>query len=150
MKDIIWKPAAVTPHVIPKGKPYARITPNSITLNTVAANLIQNIEEYPWAEARVGVIDSEPVMLGFQFMKEQTPDAFPVKRHSKKHKGVTFFSRALARQYFGLSGSNAAVMQQGVEKIDDRTLAVTLPSVHSLKIRRMENTTVSVRSKVRK
>lgn len=132
MSQINWKPAEVTPHSIPKGKAYARITPNSLTFNAVAANMIANIEDYPWAVVQVGYVDDVPTLLGFHFVKEETPDAFPVRKQSKKHKGITFFSKELIKRYFGVSGFGLVVLQQDVEKIDDTTLAVKLNPVEEL------------------
>lgn len=133
MSDIKWEPVDITPNSIPTKKAYARVTSSSITFNGVAASMIDNIEQYPWATVQVGTVDGKPAMLGFRFIKEQVPEAFAVKKQSKNHKGVTFFSRELVKRYFKAYGIGAIYLQQNVEKIDDNVLAVQLPSEENIK-----------------
>lgn len=126
MDNIKWEPVDVSPRSAPRGKPYARVTTNSISFNAAACDMIDNIEQYSWAVVRVGTSDNEPSMLGFQFIKNEVPGAFPVKKQSQNHKGVTFFSRELVKRYFGIYGVGVVLLRQEAEKIDDTTLAVHL------------------------
>lgn len=128
-----WEKIDVEPHNNATGKPMARITPSSITLNAAAASLVENIEQYPWAVVRVGKVNGKPAMLGFQFVAEQQEGAFAVKKQSKNHKGVTFFSRDLVKKYFGLFGIGIGIMLQPVEQLNNVTLTVKLPSEESIK-----------------
>ena len=126
MNNMKWEPAKITPRNISRGKPYARISKNSVTFNAVAAKLIEDIDQYLWAKVYVGTIDDETTMLAFKFLKEEVPDALPMKKQSKNHKGVTFFSRDLVKNYFKLSGIGVIYFQLDVEKLDDTTLGVHL------------------------
>lgn len=126
MDNINWEPAKITPRSIPRKKPYARITKNSVTFNAVASELISNINQYLWAKVYVGKVEGEATILAFNFLREEAPDALPVKKQSKNHKGVTFFSRDIARNYFNLSGIGAIYLQLDVEKLDDSTLGIHL------------------------
>ena len=128
MAEVKWEPVDVTPRSVPRGKPYVRVTTSSVTFNAVATALIDDIDKYEWAVVRVGLVDDEPAMLAFQFVQEQTPEAFPVKRQSKQHKGITFFSRELVKRYFRFSGIGIVYMMLDVEKQDDTTLVVKLPT----------------------
>lgn len=133
MNNVKWEPVNVSPNRALKGKAYARITPSSIAFNGIAASMIDNIEKYPWATVQVGTVEGKPAMLGFRFIEEPVPDAFAVKRQSKSHKGVTFFSRELVRQYFKINGLGSIAIQQSVEKLGDTLLAVKLPTEESVK-----------------
>lgn len=148
MDNMKWETVELKPHNVPKGKAYARITLNSITFNAVAASFIENIEAYPWAIARVGTLNDEPHMLGFQFVKEQVPEALPVKKQSKKHKGVTFFSRELIKRYFGFFGLGVVITQ--VEKIDNTTLAVKLLTEEELGVDELKEKIASLEEELRK
>lgn len=126
MKEVKWEPAKITPRNIPGKKPYARVTKNSVTFNAFAARLIEDIEQYQWAEIFVGKVDGEPAILAFKFLPQKTPGALPVKKQSKNHKGVTFFSRDIAKNYFNLVGVGVLFLQLDVEKLDDTTLGIRL------------------------
>lgn len=132
MKEIKWEPAKITPRSIPSKKAYARITKNSVTFNAVAASLIENVDKYLWAEIYVGKIEDEPAILAFNFSEEEKPNALPVKKQSKNHKGITFFSRDIAKNYFNLSGIGAIFLQLDVEKLDDSALGIRLITDKSL------------------
>lgn len=132
MSELKWEPANITPRNIPGKKPYARITKNSVTFNAVAARLLASIDKYLWAEIHVGKLNDEPVMLAFKFLQEETPGALPVKKQSKNHKGVIFFSRDIAKNYFNLAGIGALFLQLDVEKLDDNTLGIRLLTEKSL------------------
>ena len=133
MDKIVWEPVDVTPQSIPKENAYARISANSITFNAVAANLIENIEEYPWVVVHLGKIDNEPSLLAFHFTNEQTANAFPVKKQSSKHKGVTIFSRDLVRRYIGIYGFAIVKLTLEAIKLDDTTLAIKLLTEENLR-----------------
>lgn len=154
MDKIVWEPVGVTPKAIPKGKAYARISANSITFNAVAAGLIDDIEQYPWAVIRIGKVDNAPSLLAFHFVSEQTADAFPVKKQSSKHKGVTFFSRELVRRYImNVPGFTIGILKLEVVKLDATTLAIKLLTEEGLRkelgIEEMENNLEELDSKLK-
>lgn len=126
MNNIKWEPANIKPRSIPSKKAYARVSKNSVTFNAIAAKLIEDIDQYLWAKIYVGSINGESTILAFKFLKEEMPDTLPVKKQSKNHKGVTFFSRDLVKNYFNLSGIGILYLQLDVEKLDDDTLGVRL------------------------
>lgn len=132
MSEMKWEPAKITRRSLPKKKAYARITKNSVTFNGVAAGLIEDIEKYPWAEILVGKVDDEPTMLAFKFTEEETPKSLPVKKQSKNHKGVTFFSREMVKTYFNLGGVGALFMRLDVEQVNDVTLGIRLLTEENL------------------
>ncbi len=128
-----WEKIDVEPHNNATGTPMARVTSSSITFNAAAVALIENIEQYPWAVVRVGMVNGKPAMLGFQFVAEQQEGAFAVKKQSKNHKGVTFFSRDLVKKYFRLTGIGIGILLQEVEQLDAVTLTVKLPTEENMK-----------------
>lgn len=133
MNQIKWEPAQITPHSAPRKKPYARVSKSSVTFNGAAASLVDNIAQYKWAKVQVGTVNGEPSMVGFQFVREEAKGALPVRKQSKNHKGVTFFSRELIQKYFGVSGVGLLYMQLDVVKVNETTLGVKLLTQEALK-----------------
>ncbi len=103
-----WEVVKVDDSKVVRGIPRATVGYGRISLNVAACNLIENFENYKFAELLVDK-SKRPTEYGVRFLKENTQDSISIKRKEVKGKivgGVDIASVEHLGKLFGEEGKS--------------------------------------------
>ncbi len=116
-----WTTVKITPDKGGRHTPFASVGFGKISLNAAACELIENEEQYSYAELLVGKKNNKKC-VGVRLLKTKIQHSIPIKRKvadGKPIKGITIEHKAAIEELFSLTGVARKATRYNVEKDKD-------------------------------
>lgn len=117
---MIWKTVKITNDKKGKTTPYASVGFGKITLNTAACELIENYEDYQYAELLTGY-ENNKLHIGIKLLKEISVDSVKLSKRFYKGKirSFTIDNKLVVEDLFSINGTQQKVTRYTVLKDKD-------------------------------
>ena len=121
-----WEVVKITASKKGRNTPYATIGYGRISLSKAACNLIENFQQYNYAQLLKGKRNNK-LCIGIKFFKESAPDTIKINRkvvNGKQLNSASIENKMIVEELFGIAGTDRKSTKYNVEKDAENILMI--------------------------